>query len=289
MRDLDETTITEAVLASFAQTPDPRLRRLVDSLVTHLHAFVRDTEPTIAEWAKAIDFLTRVGQISVGGRQEFILLSDVLGVSTLVDTINHRGEADLTPTTVLGPFYLNNPQVLEQGADIAQGEAGTPMGVDVRICSTDGGPLAGAMVDVWQASAQGLYDVQTPDRPGQRLRGRFRTDSAGRLKFRTIVPCAYPIPDDGPVGDLLAATGRHPWRPAHVHFRIEAEGHETLVTHVFIAGDRYLESDAVFSVKDGLVVDLGAPDDAAASRDLRYVFSLAPARAAPDRLAGAAP
>lgn len=288
MRDLDETTITEAVLASFAQTPDPRLRRLVDSLVTHLHAFVRDTEPTIAEWGRAIDFLTRVGQISVGGRQEFILLSDVLGVSTLVDAINHRGEADLTPTTVLGPFYLDDPRVLEPGADIAQGEAGTPLDVDVQVGSADGRPLAGALVDVWQASADGLYDVQSPDRPGQSLRGRLRTDEAGRLRFRTIVPCAYPIPDDGPVGDLLAATRRHPWRPAHIHFRIEAEGHETLVTHVFIAGDRYLESDAVFSVKDGLVADLGAPEDAAAGRELRYVFRLARARVAPVGLAGAA-
>ena len=288
MRDLDETTITEAVLASFTQTPDPRLRALVGSLVTHLHAFVRDTEPSIAEWGQAIEFLTRVGQISVGGRQEFILLSDVLGVSTLVDAINHRGEAELTPTTVLGPFYLDDPRVLEQGADIAQGEAGTPLDVDVQICSADGGPLGSAVVDVWQASAEGLYDVQSPERPGQSLRGRFRTDSAGRLRFRTIVPCAYPIPDDGPVGDLLAATGRHPWRPAHVHFRIEADGHETLVTHVFVAGDRYLESDAVFSVKDGLVVDLGPPDDPAAVRELRYVFRLARARAAPPRLSGAA-
>lgn len=287
MRDLDETTITEAVLASFAQTPDPRVRALVSSLVSHLHGFVRDTEPSIAEWGQAVEFLTRVGQISVGGRQEFILLSDVLGVSTLVDAINHRGEAELTPTTVLGPFYLDDPRVLERGADIAQGEAGTPLEVDVQICSADGQPLAGAVVDVWQASAEGLYDVQSPDRPGQSLRGRFRTDPAGRLRFRTIVPCAYPIPDDGPVGDLLAATKRHPWRPAHVHFRIEADGHETLVTHVFVAGDRYLESDAVFSVKDGLVADLGAPDDAVAGRELRYVFRLARARAAPGGLAGA--
>jgi hydroxyquinol 1,2-dioxygenase len=288
MRDLDEATITEAVLASFAQTPDPRLQALVSSLVSHLHGFIRDTEPSIAEWGQAVEFLTRVGQISVGGRQEFILLSDVLGVSTLVDAINHRGEAELTPTTVLGPFYLDDPRDLEQGADIAQGEAGTPLEVDVQICSADGQPLAGAVVDVWQASAEGLYDVQSPDRPGQSLRGRFHTDPAGRLRFRTIVPCAYPIPDDGPVGDLLAATKRHPWRPAHVHFRIEADEHETLVTHVFVAGDRYLESDAVFSVKDGLVADLGAPDDAAAGRELHYVFRLARTRAAPGGPSGAA-
>ncbi len=273
MRDFDETTITAAVLARFAATPDPRLRQVMQALVRHLHGFVREVEPTMAEWEAAIAFLTATGQMCDDKRQEFILLSDTLGVSMLVDAINNRLPAGATPSTVLGPFHVQGAAEKPLGATLAAGAAGEPMRVEGRVTSADGTPLPGAELDIWHSDADGLYDVQHGGEPPE-LRARFRTDAEGRFHFTTIAPTAYPVPTDGPVGAMLEATGRHPMRPAHVHFLVSAPGHRTLVTHVFAAGDPYLDSDAVFGVKDALVREWVR--DADGLRALRYDFALAP-------------
>jgi hydroxyquinol 1,2-dioxygenase len=249
--------ITQASLASFGNAPDPRMRHVSQALVKHLHAFVSEVDPTPDEWMAGIEFLTRVGHMSQGARQEFILLSDVLGVSMLVDTMANPGGGNATESTVLGPFYVDNPPLAEQGADIAKGVEGVPMWIDVTVTDISGRPLAGAIVDIWEGGPDGLYDVQRNLAPGEYdLRGRFAADQDGRVTCWAKMPVSYPVPDDGPVGDLLAATGRHPWRPAHVHFRISAEGHPPLITHLFASGDQYLTSDAVFGVKPSLVLDL---------------------------------
>ena len=255
MRDFDENSITDAVLQRLAGAEDPRLRQVAQSLVKHLHAFVRDVEPSFEEWQAAISFLTRIGQMCDGKRQEFILLSDTLGVSMLVDAINHRMPAGATPTTVLGPFYVEGAPELPLGAEVARAMKGEALHVSGRVSTAGGGPIAGAIVDIWHSDEDGYYDVQRADQPDANLRARFRTDSEGRFHFWTLTPTSYPVPDDGPVGELLRATGRHPMRPAHVHFMIAAPGHETLVTHVFVAGDPYLDSDAVFGVKQELIAE----------------------------------
>ena len=251
MRNFDEFTITDAVLERVAAAPDARVRQVSEALIRHLHDFVREIEPTQAEWAAGIAFLTRTGHMCDDKRQEFILLSDTLGVSMLVDAINHRQPAGATETTVLGPFYVEGPPEFPCGADISGGMAGQPLFVDGTVATLDGTPIAGAVVDVWHADAEGGYDVQRPgDLAG---RARLRTDAAGRFHFRTTRPSSYPVPHDGPVGQMLEAQGRHPYRPAHVHFMIAAPGHETLVTHVFADGDEYLDSDVVFGVKDSII------------------------------------
>ncbi len=252
-RDTDEHTITDAVLARFGDTPDLRLKHLVQSLVRHAHAFVREAEPTFAEWQQAIAFLTRTGQTCTDTRQEFILLSDVLGVSMLVDAINHRMPEGATETTVLGPFHVMDVPLRPLGTDIGAGLAGERLFVEGTVSSADGTPLPGAVLEIWQSDDDGFYDVQRPELDGPSLRTRLRADGQGGFHFWTIMPTAYPIPDDGPVGDLLKATKRHPWRPAHLHFMISAEGHEQLVTHIFVAGSDYLDSDAVFGVKGSLI------------------------------------
>jgi hydroxyquinol 1,2-dioxygenase len=252
VRNFNAQTITDAVIDRIRDTPDPRFKEICTSLVRHLHDFVRDVRLTEAEWATAIDFLTRTGQICDGNRQEFILLSDTLGVSMLVDAINH-GAGGVTETTVLGPFYVQDPPEYPLGADIRGTLTGTPLYVEGRVTSADGTPLVDAIVDVWHSDQDGFYDVQHVDATGLAARARFRTDQDGRYRFWSIKPAAYPIPYDGPVGDMLTAQARHPWRPAHVHFMIDATGHEKLVTHVFVDGDPYLDSDAVFGVKDSLI------------------------------------
>jgi protocatechuate 3,4-dioxygenase beta subunit len=259
-----EERSAEVVAAAFAGTPDPRLRELVTALVRHLHAFVKEVEPTEAEWAYAIDFLTRTGHLSDGARQEFILLSDVLGISMLVDTINHRSRGTSTESTVLGPFHMVESPPRELGDTIALDGKGTPCLVSGRVTGPAGEPIPGARVDVWQASDDGFYDVQQPDvQPERNLRGLFTADGEGRYRFRSIVPRYYPIPDDGPVGELLAATGRHPYRPAHLHYIVGAPGYRPVTTHVFVADSPYLDSDAVFGVKDSLVRDVPEVDDPA--------------------------
>jgi protocatechuate 3,4-dioxygenase beta subunit len=257
--------------------PDARLRSLMAGLIRHLHDFVREYRVSEAEWRAAIDFLTQTGQTCSGARQEFILLSDVLGVSMVVDAINHPAEGAVTESTVFGPFYSGEQPELQAGASILRreepGEMLTLKGV---ISSEKGFPLAGAKVEVWQTSVNGMYDVQDINQPAGHLRGTFRADEAGRYCLRTVTPVSYPIPVDGPVGQLLGALGRHPFRPAHIHFMISAARHRRLVTHLFIAGDRYLESDAVFGVKPSLVV---TPVDVGDGRCVCHNFVLAEERA----------
>jgi len=287
MQKFDDTQLTAAVLERFAGAPDPRIRAVLGKLIFHLHAFVREAEITHAEWMTAIDFLTRTGHTSNETRQEFILLSDVLGVSMLVDAINHDDRTGATDSTVLGPFYVGEHRVAPHGTDLAPGAPGERMFVDVRVSDPAGRPIAGATADVWHAGADGLYDSQKPgyrvDEP--EMRARFVADGEGRFSFRTIVPRSYPVPTDGPVGELLAAGGRHAMRPAHIHFVLSAPGFEPLVTHLFVAGDPYLESDAVFGVKPSLIAQLATHDEPtwpdgtpapARWHQLSYRFALSP-------------
>lgn len=262
MTGFSEDTSAEVVAGSFADTPDPRLQRVLTSLVEHLHAFVKDVEPTQAEWQQAIDFLTATGHTCDDTRQEFVLLSDVLGVSMLVDAINNRKSPAATDTTVLGPFHMVDSPPRELGANISLDRNGEPCVFAGQVRSADGTPLPGALVDVWQANGAGYYDVQQPGlQPERNLRGLFVTDEHGRFWLRTVVPRHYPIPADGPVGRLLTATNRHPNRPAHIHVIAEADGHAPLTTHVFVEGSPYLDSDTVFGVKESLIRPVTDVDD----------------------------
>jgi len=256
MTQFSEADLTAAVVKSFEETPNPRAKFLLQELVKSLHDYVRKTDLTFEEWQYAVDFLTRTGQKCTPIRQEFILLSDVLGVSMLVDAVNHRERGGATETTVLGPFYVGEHKEMPHGSDISpQNVTGEKMFVQSRVTDATGKPLAGVPVDVWHADDDGFYDSQKPTyaTQGPSSRARFRTDADGRFFFRTILPCSYPIPTDGPVGEMILQARRHPMRPAHVHFLVNADGYEPLITHVFIGGDKYLDSDVVFGVKDELV------------------------------------
>jgi protocatechuate 3,4-dioxygenase beta subunit len=255
MSNNTEDQITQNVLNSMAHTPNPRLKRVMDSLIIHLHDFIRDVELTQEEWTLAIQFLTRTGQMCDDKRQEFILLSDITGTTMLVDAINHRLPGGATESTIFGPFYREGAQELPLGATISQDGQGEPAVVMGRVLSTDGTPIPGALLDVWETNENGLYEQQDPEQPDMNLRGKFRTDSVGRFYFVGIKPVSYSIPDDGPVGQLLRSLGRHPFRPAHIHLLISAEGFVPVTTHLFVKGDPYLDSDAVFGTKDSLVVD----------------------------------
>ncbi|MGW1876288.1 intradiol ring-cleavage dioxygenase [Streptomyces sp. NPDC001975] len=259
-----EDAVTTEAVESLRGTDDPRLRDLLAALIRHLHAFARETRLTQREWESAVAFLTATGQTCTGTRQEFILLSDVLGLSMLVETVNGHSDPGSTESTVLGPFHMTESPVRELGADIDLVGTGEPCVVSGVVRSADGTPLPGAVLDVWQADPHGFYDVQQPDvQPPGNGRGLFTADDEGRFRFRTCVPSAYPIPTDGPVGALLKATGRHPYRPAHIHFIVSAEGHTPVTTHIFVAGGDYLDSDAVFAVKESLVKDFTPTDDPA--------------------------
>ena len=245
--------ITDDVLASFAGTEDARLREIMQTLVRHLHGFVTEVGLTPQEWEGAIRALTRSGHITDEHRQEFILWSDSLGVSMLVDAIENTVPEGATESTVLGPFYVPGSPLREYGANIAEESgAGVPALVHGRVLDLDGAPVAGAEVDVWQNGDDQLYAVQRPEAPEDHLRGRFLTRDDGSYAFVAVRPTPYPIPYDGPVGRMLELTGRHPWRPAHVHMIIRAEGYRTLTTHVFDVESQYLDSDAVFAVKPSL-------------------------------------
>jgi hydroxyquinol 1,2-dioxygenase len=254
MRNIDASTITPAVISRFAGTDDPRLKQILTALVTHLHDFAREVNLTEDEWMEGIRFLTATGQKCDAKRQEFILLSDTLGLSMLLVAMNQAKPAGATEATVFGPFHVEDAPRVEQGADLARGAPGMPLFVEARIADLAGRPIAGAEVDVWQADDEGRYDVQRPELGDmRRARGVLRSDALGRVRFRSVTPTAYPVPTDGPVGRMLLASGRHPWRPAHLHFRIRAPGFATLVTHIFRNGDPYLDSDTVFGVRSSLI------------------------------------
>lgn len=269
MQPFTEHNATDVVVASLAKSSSERFRQIMTSVISHLHAIVREVEPTTAEWMTAIDFLTRTGQICDEKRQEFILLSDVLGVSMLLDAVNHRKPSGATESTVLGPFHVPGAPALPMGANISHGPDGEPVLVRGTIRDTDGRPIGGATLDVWQTSADGLYDVQDERQTPMNLRGVFRTNEDGRFWFRTIKPASYPIPTDGPVGEMLAAMGRSEMRPAHIHFIVRALGHESVTTHLFVEGDPYLESDAVFGVKQTLIAPFTKCDDSGQAADLQ--------------------
>ena len=265
-------TLVQQVLDRFGHTTDPRLRQIILSLATHLHAFVREVQLTEAEWMAGIQFLTATGQMCDAKRQEFILLSDVLGASMQTVAVNSDRGAGSTEATVFGPFHVAGAPRYNHGDDIANGARGTPCTVRGRVRRTDGTPVAGATVDVWQSDDDGLYDVQRPGLDQAQARGVLTSGADGGFWFRSIAPVPYPIPTDGPVGALLRATGRSAWRPAHLHFLIAAEGCQTLITHVFRSGDPYLQSDPVFGVRQSLVADWVAEADGSVSLDFDFVL-----------------
>jgi hydroxyquinol 1,2-dioxygenase len=253
MSDQDEREqgLTDTVVASFAGTPDERLRTVVTALTRHLHAFAREVRLTEAEWAAAIAFLTDAGHITDDRRQEFILLSDVLGLSMQTITINHAVSGDVTESTVLGPFFVAGSPAIEPGGDIAGGAPGEPCWVEGSVRDEAGRPIAGALLEVWEADEDGFYDVQYAQ-ARTAARGHLRSGPDGGFRFWALTPTPYPIPADGPVGRLLAATGRSPMRAPHLHFLVSALGFRTLITHIFVAGES-LGGDSVFGVRDSLV------------------------------------
>lgn len=257
----DEARSAEVVNARISEEANPRLHEIMTIMTKHMHAAVKEAKITPAEWLTGIEFLTDVGQMCSAWRQEFILLSDVLGVSMLVDAINHERPDGCTENTVLGPFYVPDAPQYESGANICLDGKGEPTIVSGRIVDTDGNPVAGAVIDVWQANEDGFYDVQQKGvQPEWNLRGVFTSDEDGGYWFRSVKPRFYPIPDDGPVGKLLAGLGRHPYRAAHLHFIVSAPGHDRVVTHIFTPDCHYLQEDAVFGVKPSLIADFKKVD-----------------------------
>ncbi|SFT89478.1 hydroxyquinol 1,2-dioxygenase [Geodermatophilus amargosae] len=283
MQPVTEDNITELAVERWRTAHDPRVAELMAALVRHLHDFAREVRLTEAEWAAAVRWLTRAGQISDDKREEFILASDVLGLSMLVVQMNHRLDPVATPATVLGPFHIEGSPELGFGGDMSDGVPGTPLFVHGTVRDLDGDPVAGGVLDVWQADTEGAYESQIPGLDEARLRARYTTREDGSYCLRTIVPRGYTIPMDGPVGDLVARTGISHFRPAHVHFLIDVPGYEPLVTHLFQEGAEYLDSDVVFGTKQELVVafeqrEPGATPDGGTSADpwveARYDFVL---------------
>ena len=283
--NLADEDLTQVVLATFGNSTSERFQEVMQSLVRHIHAFIKNVELTEEEWFKGIDFLTRTGHITDEKRQEFILLSDVLGVSMLVIDLNNKQVSQATASTVFGPFFFEGSPRYANGDDVANGASGEPCYMQGRVLSTTGEPLPDALIEIWQADDHGFYDVQYKESSQVRGRGHLYSDREGYYSFWSVRPEAYPIPDDGPVGQLLDAANRSPMRPAHVHFMIKVPGYKTLITHVFKEGDRYLDSDAVFGVKRSLISNFErhepgtAPDGKkmdAPFYTMRYDFLLAP-------------
>lgn len=266
-----------AVTARVSEDADPRLAYVMNALVTHLHAFIKDVELTQAEWAMAVGFLTKTGQMCDGNRQEFILLSDVLGVSMLVDAINNRRPDGATENTVLGPFHVDGVPEYDMGTNISKDGGNETCLFQGIVTDLNGKPLEGARIDVWSDNEDGFYDVQQPDtQPPNNNRGVFVTGPDGLYWFEGIKPVSYPIPDDGPVGQLLGNLGRHPYRPAHMHFIVSAPGFETVITHTFVAGDDYLKSDAVFGVKKTLIAEFTQTPDGDTRWQSTFDFIMTP-------------
>lgn len=279
-----ESNLTDIALERWKNIPDPRLRKIMASLIEHLHGFVREVELTEAEWGTAIDWLTRTGKMCTEKRQEFILLSDVLGVSMLVDAINHRLATGATPTTVTGPFHIHDSPELANGADMANGAPGIPCFVSGSVRGLDGKPIKGAVLDVWQTDGEGLYEAQR-ETEGPWLRAIYRTGADGSYVIRTVTPVGYTIPMDGTVGELMGRTKISHMRPAHIHFLVEAPGYHRIITHIFQAGDQYIDSDVVFGVKEPLIVNFEkkpagqTPSGETSDKpfyDVKYDFTLQP-------------
>lgn len=273
MMNLDQHTITEAVLARMVDMPDSRLKVIITSLVHHMHDFARDIKLTEAEWIYAIQFLTSVGQKCDDKRQEFILLSDVLGLSMLTVAMNNEKPKGCTEATVVGPFHVEDAPHYEHGGDVGNGAVGQPCHVSAVVKGLDGKPIANAVVNVWQADAAGHYDVQYTESDALRARGILHTDANGKFHFKSILAEPYPVPHDGPVGQILNAMNRHPWRPAHLHFMVEAPGFERLITHVFRRDGKYLESDAVFGVRQSLIADWIEKADGSYTLDFEFIMN----------------
>lgn len=266
-----EENSVEVVTGRNANAADPRLKQVMEVITRKLHEAVKEIEPTQEEWFQTIMFLTKTGHLCNEWRQEFILLSDVLGVSMLVDAINNRKPSGASESTVLGPFHVADAPEMPMGANICLDHKGEDMFIHGRILDTQGQPVADAVLDVWQANDEGFYDVQQKGiQPDFNLRGVFRTGADGRYWFRAVKPKFYPIPDDGTVGKLLGGLGRHPYRPAHLHFILKADGFETLTTHIFDPDDPYINSDAVFGVKESLLAEFRRVDDAERARQLEF-------------------
>ncbi len=256
MPDFTEENLTVTVLNSTQKARDARLREVTASLIKHLHAFIQEVKPSDEEWMAGIRFLTETGKLCTTDRQEFILLSDILGVTALKDRLNNPSGDGVTEATVLGPFYRVGAPEVPASTNIAGSIPGDPVVVQGQVSAPDGTPIPGAQLDIWQATGEGFYDVQLESLDGEMgLRGKIHTDNEGRYIFRTIKPSSYPIPHDGTAGKLLEALGRHPYRPAHIHFILSADGYRPVTTQIFVKGDQYLDSDAVFGVRDSLIVD----------------------------------
>jgi hydroxyquinol 1,2-dioxygenase len=296
MSEYNQEKLTQDVVDAFSKAQNPRLREIMTSLVRHVHAFAREVDLRPEEWLEGMKFLTRVGQISTDKRPEFILLSDTIGLSMMVVSLQHaracgttQGATEPTEATVEGPFYWAGAPDMPLGGDIGEGVPGEPALYMGRVTDLDGKPIAGAVLDVWSGDGEGKYDVQLSPEPTMRARGRFRTDAQGRYWFWSIKPEYYPIPDDGPVGEMLRATNRSIYRPGHIHMMLSAEGHVPLTTHLFVANSPYINEDAVFGKRDSLVVDFEKhpPGKAVDGREMKvpywsasYDFRLAPARPA---------
>ncbi|PQE24434.1 catechol dioxygenase protein [Rutstroemia sp. NJR-2017a BBW] len=261
MKDLNIDNITENTIIINSQSDDARVKYVMERLVTHLHDFARETRLSTNEWMAALNFLVRVGQISSDVRHEFILLSDILGLSLLVDAINHPKNPASTEGSLLGPFHTHEAEVMSSGSPMSQDKAGEPCIVICTVKDVDGNPIPDVKIDIWETDSTGHYDVQHDDRNGPDGRCIMKSDENGGFWFKAIVPVSYPIPNDGPVGDLLKLLARHPWRPAHMHFMFEKEGWDNLITALYLRNDPYETSDAVFGVKQSLIVEF-VPADA---------------------------
>ena len=279
MRNVTKDSITQAFLDYVGGDTDERLKFVLEKLVHHLHDFVRETDLTHEEWRKGLELMTKAGEITTPERNEFILFSDVLGLSSLVD-MAHSPEG-ATPSSVLGPFHILGAPDLPIGGDLKRDNKGEPVVVGGRVTSQDGKPIEGATLEIWQTADNGLYSNQDEQQPEYNLRARQTTKADGRYLFSTVRPAPYTVPDDGPVGELLHATGRHPWRPSHLHFIVTADGYRSLVTEVFPSDDPYLDEDAVFGVREKLIMEYQPkddpsplPDDLAIKDEIKGPYSL---------------
>jgi hydroxyquinol 1,2-dioxygenase len=271
IKRFSEKKLTAEVIKRMRKTKDKRLKQVMASFVKHMHAFVRDVKPTPEEWFAGVQFLTETGHWSTGKRQEFILMSDTLGVSMLVDALNYKAGEGATQSTVLGPFHREQAPQYQLGDSISKNDSdGEPCIVSGTVKDSKGRPVANAKLDIWEGGADGLYDSQKGDE--MNLRGVFHTDAQGRFHFRCVTPSFYPVPNDGPVGTMLTATGRHPMRPPHLHFWITAKGYKPLITHLFVKGGKYLDSDAVFGVKPELIIDFRKGKDGVARASYDFVL-----------------